>query len=82
MMIQSIELQDPAIFREIFDISPYGVSIIRKEGSYIDVNQNFATLLGYESKSDLVGKSIREVTHPDDFEQDSFDDRENFLRGG
>ena len=69
-MMESIELQDPAIFREIFDISPYGVSIISKEGSYIDVNQNFATLLGYESKNDLVGKSIREVTHPDDFEQD------------
>ena len=60
----------PLVYNEIFDVSPQGICIISKEGVYLDVNQNFAELLGYSSKNDLIGKSIEEVTHPDDFEMD------------
>ncbi|MEO9484837.1 MAG: PAS domain-containing sensor histidine kinase [Ekhidna sp.] len=61
---------DPLIYTEVFEISPQGICLISDRGIYLDVNQKFAELLGYSSKNDLIGKSIEEVTHPDDFEAD------------
>lgn len=61
---------DSLIYKEAFNISPQGISIISQEGIYLDVNQNFAKLLGYEDKAELIGMSIQQVTHPDDYEMD------------
>ncbi|WP_462251284.1 sensor histidine kinase [Ekhidna sp.] len=69
-MSENSQNLDAAIYMEAFRVSPQGISLISQKGIYLDVNQNFAELLGYESKDDLVGKSIQEVTHPDDFEMD------------
>ncbi|MBF0179455.1 MAG: response regulator [Magnetococcales bacterium] len=36
-------------------------------GQLLEVNQAFATMLGYDSPDELQGVSVEEITHPDDF---------------
>lgn len=59
-----------SVYNKVFDICPQGICVISSKGTYLDVNHSFAEMLGYSSKEELVGMSIREVTHPDDFEMD------------
>jgi diguanylate cyclase (GGDEF)-like protein/PAS domain S-box-containing protein len=45
-------------FRNIFDLSPYGIALLDQDGSIIDCNLETAALCGYAAKSELVGKKI------------------------
>jgi diguanylate cyclase (GGDEF)-like protein/PAS domain S-box-containing protein len=45
--------------------APIGIAIAAPDGVFLDVNDKLCRLLGY-SRRDLVGKSFRDITHPDD----------------
>ncbi|MEO5724537.1 MAG: EAL domain-containing protein [Ilumatobacteraceae bacterium] len=54
-------------FRLAFHGAPTGMAISTLDTvTLLDVNKAFATMLGYEP-ADLVGRSVKEITHPDDW---------------
>jgi PAS domain S-box-containing protein len=58
-------------FRTIFEIAPNGIAITSSDGAdagrFIRVNDAFARMLGRD-RSDLEGRLITDVTHPDDLD--------------
>ncbi len=56
-----------AMFRQTFEAIGNGMAVLSVEGEYMRVNQALADMLGY-TKEELVGKSLFDVTHPDDRE--------------
>jgi len=54
-------------FRSAFDEAPIGMGLATTGGRLVRVNRSYADILGYPSE-DLVGMTIRDVTHPDDWE--------------
>lgn len=53
------------LFKLAFENSAIGMSIIDKEGNWVEVNDNLCSLLGY-SREELLFHNFRMVTHPDD----------------
>ena len=53
-------------FREIFEQAAVGITRVDLNGVLIDCNQKFSDLLGF-TREELLGKSMREITHPDDY---------------
>lgn len=53
-----------------FDHAPTGMTVVDLEGRGLRVNDAFCRMLGYE-RHELLGKNIRDVTHPDDFGEDA-----------
>jgi PAS domain S-box-containing protein len=51
--------------RSTFDQSPVGSVIVGLDKGFIRVNPAFCKFLGY-SENELIGKSISEITHPED----------------
>mgnify|MGYP003385774637 CR=1 FL=1 len=58
--------ENEARFREIFDQAAVGITRVDLNGVLIDCNQKFSDLLGF-SKEELLGKTIKDITHPDDY---------------
>ncbi len=52
-------------FRRGFDATHVGMQLVSPEGTYLQVNDAFATMVG-RSPDELVGTHWRDVTHPDD----------------
>jgi PAS domain S-box-containing protein len=52
-----------------YEHAPIGIVECSPEGRYINVNEEFCHLLGYV-KEDLIGKSLKEITHEDDYPVD------------
>lgn len=52
-------------FRRIFSDSPVGIALTDGTGLFVDVNDALCVLLGRE-RAELLGRSPREFTHPDD----------------
>jgi PAS domain S-box-containing protein len=52
-----------------YEYAPIGIVECSPEGRHINVNEEFCHLLGYE-KEDLIGKSLKEITHEDDYPVD------------
>ncbi|QNH60990.1 PAS domain-containing sensor histidine kinase [Hymenobacter sediminicola] len=52
-------------FRTVFENSPLGQKIITPDLVIRQANQALATMLGFESGKDLVGRRILEFAHPD-----------------
>jgi PAS domain S-box-containing protein len=59
--------ESEAKFRAAFENAPMGMSMIKPDGTYIDVNPALCRMFGY-SKEELLGGTINKVTHPDDVE--------------
>jgi diguanylate cyclase (GGDEF)-like protein/PAS domain S-box-containing protein len=57
-------------FRDIFNQAAVGITRVDLNGVLVDVNQKFGDMLGY-AREDLIGKAIRDITHPDDYGQGS-----------
>lgn len=57
------------LFEETFEQAAVGFSNLSFDRKYIKINKKFADILGY-TKEELINKSIEEITHPDDLEQD------------
>ena len=55
-------------YRTIFENAAVGISRVDLSGVLVDVNQKFCDLLGY-TRNELTGKTIKDITHPDDFGQ-------------
>jgi diguanylate cyclase (GGDEF)-like protein/PAS domain S-box-containing protein len=53
-------------FREIFDQAAVGITRVALDGILVDCNQKFCDMLGF-SKQELLGKTMSELTHPDDY---------------
>src|SRR6185436_5193981 len=56
--------------KESFEQAAVGISRVGLDGVLVEVNQKFCDMLGY-SKEELTGKTVREITHPDDYGQGS-----------
>lgn len=52
-------------FRQAFDASPVGMSILDARRRWVQVNQAMCAFLGY-SKEELLARTFEDVTHPDD----------------
>ncbi len=52
-------------FRSIFHTTQVGISIADADGVYREVNEAWATMLGY-SPEQMIGMSRADITHPDD----------------
>ena len=57
--------ESEAKFREAFDGAPIGMAINRLDGTFLDVNQALAELLGYSTEQ-MLRLSVADLTHPDD----------------
>src|SRR6476659_5833682 len=49
-----------------YEHAPIGIVECSPDGNHINVNEEFCHLLGYE-KEELIGKSLKEITHEDDY---------------
>ncbi len=56
-------------FRSIFEQSPTGIGIVNTEYKLVAVNPTFCDFLGY-TEEELIGMTLKDVTHPDDLESD------------
>ncbi len=56
--------ENEARLRLTFDQAPIGAAMVSLDFRYLQVNAAFCRMLGYE-ESELVGKSVLEVTHPE-----------------
>src|SRR5262249_11411527 len=52
--------------KESFEQAAVGISRVGLDGVLVEVNQKFCDMLGY-TKAELIGKAIRDITHPDDY---------------
>jgi len=57
-------------FREMFEQAAVGITRVDLGGFLVDFNQKFCEMLGYE-REELLGRHLREITHPDDYGQGS-----------
>jgi diguanylate cyclase (GGDEF)-like protein/PAS domain S-box-containing protein len=53
------------LFRRTFRDSPIGMTVLDEVGNYVEVNEAFARMLGYDV-SELRGRHFAEFTHSDD----------------
>ncbi|HET9403098.1 MAG TPA: PAS domain S-box protein, partial [Burkholderiales bacterium] len=53
-------------FRNTFEQAAVGITRVDLGGVLVDVNQKFCDMLGY-SKDELLGRHVRDITHPDDY---------------
>ena len=49
--------------------APIGIAIVSTEGVFLETNERLCRLLGYE-RTELMGKTFHEITHPDDLALD------------
>jgi diguanylate cyclase (GGDEF)-like protein/PAS domain S-box-containing protein len=57
-------------FRAIFEQAAVGITRVDLNGVLVEVNQKFCDMLGY-AKDELLGRTVQEITHPDDYGQGS-----------
>lgn len=53
------------IYENVFEYAPAGIVLVSPQGNFMKANHAFCNMLGY-TEAELVGKSICEITHPDD----------------
>ncbi|MDD5300117.1 MAG: PAS domain S-box protein [Gallionella sp.] len=56
-------------FRNILEHAPIGMGIAALDGRFMQINQAFCAIVGYE-KDELKKMTIREITHPEDLSLD------------
>ncbi|MCS3847285.1 PAS domain S-box-containing protein [Xanthomonas campestris] len=56
-------------FSGAFDTAPQGMAIVSLEGRWSEINSALCNLLGY-SRTQLLGMTFQDVTHPDDLDVD------------
>ncbi|MBI2460277.1 MAG: PAS domain S-box protein [Candidatus Rokubacteria bacterium] len=61
-------------FRRAFDDAAVGMALQAMDGRYLRVNRAFCAMLGYP-EDELLGRTGREVTHPDDLSLDAEHER-------
>jgi PAS domain S-box-containing protein len=66
-------------FRKSFELASSGVAHVSLDGRFLRVNRRFTEILGY-GESELIGRSVKEVSHPDD--RDITDAQRALVRAG
>ena len=61
--------ESEARFRGAFHSSSVGMALTALDGTFVQVNDRLAEMLGYET-DELARLSVRDITHPDDIELD------------
>ena len=56
--------------RDFIERAAVGISRVGLDGVLLEVNQKFCDMLGYD-RTELIGKEVRDITHPDDCSQGS-----------
>lgn len=56
-------------FRQVFEQSPIGLCLVRTDGGFERVNDNFQAITGYTAE-ELSEMTFADITHPDDVDQD------------
>jgi PAS domain S-box-containing protein len=56
-------------FRSAFDASPTGASVAAPDGRWLEINDAYCQMLGYE-RAELLGRASWTVTHADDSDKD------------
>jgi len=56
-------------FRSAFETAGIGMALISPDGRWLRGNRTLATMLG-TVENELLGRAVRDVTHPDDIAQD------------
>jgi PAS domain S-box-containing protein len=64
-MTDSARRSHADLARAVFEHRGLGVAITDTEGRFIDVNNAFAEMVGYEN-TELVGRRFHDITHPED----------------
>lgn len=54
-----------ARYRAVFDQAAMGVARVSPGGAFLEVNDRFCAMLGYEAQ-ELKGMTFQQITHPDD----------------
>ena len=54
-------------FREVFEHAPFGMAVSESDGRFLQVNEALCRMIGY-SERELLDKTWRTLTHPDDLE--------------
>ena len=68
--LTEIALKDnEELFRTIFEQAAVGIAQVSPYGDLLMINQKLCDILGY-SKEELLKLNFRDITHPDDLEQD------------
>jgi PAS domain S-box-containing protein len=57
-------------FRKVFAHAATGMTLQNVDGIYLEVNQAFCEITGYEER-DLIGTNYRSITHPEDLARTS-----------
>ena len=65
--IQDESWFDEQDFQLLFESAPIGMGILSLDTKFLRVNKAFCDIVGY-SKSELLGRSVMEITHPEDVE--------------
>ncbi|HCW64793.1 MAG: PAS domain S-box protein [Leeuwenhoekiella sp.] len=63
-------LENASKFKRVFEYSPNGMALVDLHGRWRSVNHNLAQMIGY-TREELLQKSLSEITHPDDRENDA-----------
>ena len=66
----SFQGTEAALSHELFESAPIGMVVTSNNNVLVRVNSAFCRLLGY-SKKELLGMTVRDITHPDDWEATS-----------
>ncbi|GLB52618.1 histidine kinase [Neptunitalea chrysea] len=65
---ENINKKQKEVFEKIFYEGSTGMGVSDVTGRFIMVNQSLCKIFGY-SETELIGKSFRDITHPDDLEK-------------
>ena len=68
-----------ALFRTTFELASSGIAHVDLGGRFMRVNRRLTEILGYP-ESDLIGRSVKDVSHPDD--RDVTDAQRALVRAG
>lgn len=67
--LQLINEENLLLLSNAFKYAPIGMAIVSPEGSFVRVNKSLIAMLGYK-KEELLSLNFRDITHPDDLEND------------
>ena len=56
-------------YRFAFDVAATGLALASTTGIVLQANDAFCRILGYPSETELIGKSFRDLVHPDDVDK-------------
>jgi len=65
----TLESKNKKLFQNVFDISPIGIALVLKDGSFWRISNRFCRIVGYE-REELINLSFKDITYKEDLEKD------------